>query len=844
MTGKSRSPLDILMLVLDEPPDRLDARLAELCGGDPALEARVRELLEHDRDDTGEFATIGLGPGPGSLIETMPERIGPYRLTRLIGEGGMGLVYEAEQDEPRRRVAIKMLRIGASSRAMLRRFRHESEILGRLTHPGIARVYDAGSFTLGGTTCPYFAMEFVDGVDLVEHAARLDLPRSDRIELLLRLCDAVEHAHQRGVIHRDLKPSNVLVDEHGTPRVLDFGVARATDADLRVTTLGTSTGELLGTLAYMSPEQLEGRADRIDTRSDVYAIGAIAYELLSGKPAHDVADRSLPDAILAVREHDVTPIWAHDRTLRTDLGTVIMKALEKEPDRRYAGASSLADDLRRVLRDEPIAARAPTTTYQLRKFATRNRGLVVGLALVFLVLVAGVTATSLGLARAIAAERAANTAATDAAREAAIAQAVNEFLNEDLLSSVDPTRTTDRDVTVREVLDIAADKVGDRFTDQPIVEVSIRGTLANTYERIGQSKEAEPHRRRAAEILNGLIGEADPRTISAVASLATNLMNQSRFGEALDLITRNLELMRGRPELDTEALRSKSNLAAAYLELGRFADAAPILAETLEAKRAELGDRDPSTLTSIHNLAGLYYSLGETERSEALYRAAYEGRSAVLGEADPKTLSTMTAWTWALTDLGRYEQAESLLDRALAIARERLDPGHPAYLQVISSLGNTLSRSGKRARAEEVFSQLVALRTEHLGPDHAATIKAMGNLAEIRFELGRVEEALSLLTDLAERESRALPEGHYLHGMTLMLTGRCHDALGRPDQAEPFMQEGACILVTSLGAEHPRSVSAVEQLLEFYESHQDDSKAAELREAPAESLRSLLCKPD
>ncbi len=686
-------------------------------------------------------------------------------------------------------------------------------------------------------------MELVDGQTLTSYAQNAGLSTRKRIEMLIRICEAIEHAHQKGVIHRDLKPSNILVNTDGQPKILDFGVARSTEGDLQITEVGTTRGQIVGTLAYMSPEQLAGDTDQIDTRSDVYAVGAIAYELLSGNPALDVSGRSLPDAILAVRDHAVAPVWSHDASLRGDLGTIVMKALDKDPDRRYSGASALGDDFRRVLRSEPIAARAPTTAYQLKKLAARNRGLVAGSVLVFLVLIVGIVSTSLGLARALRPEKSAKNAAAETEREAAIAQAVNAFLNEDLLSAVDPVRTADREISMREVVDIAAEKVGDRFAEQPMVEAAIQSTLAQTYLRLGNAPKAEPHRRRAVELLTQHAGEDDPETIAASASLATNLMEQSRFGEAIDLMIRNLALMEGNADLEDEVLRCKSNLAAAYLELGRYAEAAPILAQTLDAKRAELGEHDPSTLTSMHNLAGLYYSLGQMEESEAMYRAAYEGRAGVLGEADPKALSSMTAWTWALTDLGRYEEAEDLLSAALAITRERLDPAHPAYLHALSSMGNTRNKSGDLAGAERAFAELVSLREEHQGTEHVLTLRAISNLAETRYELGRFAEGLALLTELAERESRTLPRNHFAHGTTLLLTGLCQDALGRPDLAERCLVKGACHLVSTLGIEHPRTANAIEKVIAFYESQGRDVDEAMLRNAADEgAIARILCE--
>ena len=379
------------------------------CGRDAGLRAEVERLLAaHDgaRGFLEEPAAIAAGAVPETRSPGFVEgaRIGRYRIRRRIGAGGMGVVYEGEQEQPHRTVALKVLRPGIASGSALRRFRREAELLGRLRHPAIAAIYEAGthgdpSAPGGEEAVPFFAMELVEGRPLVEHADAKGLGTRERVGLFVRICDAVEYAHREGVLHRDLKPGNILVDESGHPKVLDFGVARSTDSDLRATTLRTRVGEILGTLPYMSPEQLAGDPDLVDERSDVYALGVVLYELLAGRLPHDLANRSLPEAARILGEEDPTPLSSVSRLFRSDLDTIVGKALEKEKGRRYASAANLAADLRRYLEDRPISARPASAIYRLRKFADRNRILVAGVCAVFLLLVAGLSASLVFKAR-------------------------------------------------------------------------------------------------------------------------------------------------------------------------------------------------------------------------------------------------------------------------------------------------------------------------------------------------------------------------------------------------------------------------------------------------------------
>jgi WD40 repeat protein len=509
------------------------AWLDDECGDDSDLRRDVEKLLAHDAHPATKLAAVVPGEGAKALArevdlpgghddgEQLPRQLGRYALQRVIGRGGMGVVYEAEQQDPNRRVALKVIRPGRVHGA-LSRFRQEAQVLGQLQHPGIAQIYEAGAADEGEGGQPYFAMELIDGKPLLEYADSTLLGPRERLELLAQICDAVHHAHLRGVIHRDLKPANILVTDIATgtratsssgttrstlgrPKILDFGVARLTDADIQTVTVQTSVGELVGTVPYMSPEQAAGDPAGIDIRSDVYALGVTGYELLTGRLPYEVGGKLIHEAVRVIREHDATRLGTVDRVYRGDVEIIFAKALEKEPERRYQSAEALAEDIRRHLGDEPIVARPASAFYQVRKFARRNRALTTGVAIAFVAMFTamivslwqtGIAREQRGLAdeRAIAAEQ----SAWEAYRSAIAAAGTAIDLGDPLVAwqLLDSVSEDHRNWETGYLLGQADSAIATMALSDDIVGVTLDadGARVITVDRSGLVQRWDPHR--------------------------------------------------------------------------------------------------------------------------------------------------------------------------------------------------------------------------------------------------------------------------------------------------------------------------------------------------------------
>jgi len=776
--------------------------------GDRDLRAEVERLLalHESSDNFMEPPTAGRTPTAVQPPLVEGRRVGSYRLVRVIASGGMGTVYEAVQDQPRRTVALKLMKRGLASHSALRRFEHESQILGRLRHPGIAQIYEAGTHTEGAETVPYFAMEFIEGVSLTDYADRHALGTRQRLELLAMICDAVHHGHQKGVIHRDLKPANLLVDSSGQPRVIDFGVARATDSDIQLTTLRTDLGQLIGTIPYMSPEQVTGDPADLDIRSDVYALGVVCYELLTGQLPYDVRNKPIPEAVRMIREQDPTPASTIDSLLRGDIQTILAKTLEKDRDRRYGSAHGLAADIRRYLHDEPITARPASTFYQLRKFSRRNKALVAGVAIAMVGLLLGTTGATWQALRATRArddaeqaQRAEQAKAREASQQATKATTIHEFL-ETMLASADPRNAQGQEVTVRQVLDAAAERITDgAFEDQPAVEAAVRHTIGYTYGELGHLDQAEQHLEASLRIHRSALGNDHPDTLAVMDALAAIFRRQGRRDEAKQMHR-----------------------------------------DTLDARRRVLGNEDPATLSSMHNLAVVCKDRGELDEAEDLHRQALAVRRRVFGEEHPGTLASMNSLAVVLRHKGQGADAESLYEQTLASQRRLLGDEHPDTLNTMTNLANTLAYQRKFAQAETLLREALATEQRVLGEEHWQTLRATSSLAAVLRRRGNLDEAESLYRATSETQRRILGDEHpdtlqTMHNFAVLLQSR-----KKPDEAEPLHRQVWQTRREVLGPQHPHTLNSMRNLVWALKTQDKLTEAEELARRTLEMRQAAL----
>jgi serine/threonine protein kinase len=789
---------DLFQAALDVGQEARSAWLDSACGDDSLVRAEVQRLLnrqESAADLTEPLSGLESQP-PESLPGDAPERIGAYELIRVIGTGGMGMVYEAVQDNPRRTVALKLMHRAVASPSGLRRFEHEAQILGQLRHPGIAQVYDAGTHTYGSQTVPYFVMELIDGVSLTTYAELHTLDVRHRLELITKVCDAVQHGHQKGVIHRDLKPANILVDATGQPRVIDFGVARVTDEDLLVTTLHTDVGQFVGTLPYMSPEQMGGDPADLDTRLDVYALGVVCYELLTGRLPHDVMGKSVAEVARIVQDEDARLASTINSLFRGDIDTILAKALEKDKTRRYESASALATDIRRYLNDEPIAARPASTFYQLRKFARRNRAIVAGAAFAVLGLIGG-TAFATWKAieatdernRARAAEQQVRAQAEATRIEARKAKRINRFL-QDMLAAADPEQARGRDLSVRDMLDRAANRIDTELADEPEVAAALHYTVGATYRGLGLYAAAEPHLQRALELRTGLLGAGAAETLYAMHALAVLYYDLGRLREAESLCRQTIDMAtRTLGEEEGVTLSAANQLALLLQDQGRLSEAEPHFRHVLAARRRLAGPEDPQTLLSLNNLAWLLATRGEQNEASELFEETLAIRRRVSGDDHPETLRTMVNLAGSLRALGDVERAEPLAVEAAEGCRRVLGENHGLTLYAMDRLAGLYAQTDRLREAEDLARETLALRRKALGEDHPHTLWSMNTLVTVLTRSGKFEEAAQLARRTLEaRQQRLGPE----HPATLASANSLAVALmlgdGAPE-AETLLRE-------------------------------------------------------
>lgn len=763
---------------LDRPPSEREAYLADACGSDEALLVEVRALLasdaaEHRATFAVQMAPLDTGTPSGAALPTVPG----YRVLRQVGLGGMGVVYEAEQERPQRRVALKLIRPDLSDASIVRRFEREAQILGRLQHPGIAHVYQVGTVEVtyaGGATVahPYFAMELVQGANVDAYVMNERLSVAQRLELFARTCDALDYAHQQGVVHRDLKPGNILVTAAGQPKVLDFGVARVVAADVAPETLQTQTGELVGTLAYMSPEQLSGQRGQIDQRCDVYALGVVLFELLTGDLPYPVREVSMAEIPLIIRERDPARLTAYRADLHGELQIILDKALEKEPARRYPTAGELAADVRRYLRHEPLLARPVSSAYRLRKFVQRNTGLVAGLAATFAALVVGLVGMSV-LAYNLAEQRdVAEQARASAVAESEKFAAISSFLTEDLLQAVDPDRAQGSDPTMRDVLDRAAATLGERFRGQPLVEGALRTAVANLYRRLSAFPVADKHLARARALLEGV---DDPAAVEALLYTARLEMERSQPRAAVAAARAALaaldELENPTPTVRIECLKT---LGTTLDALGEFDEAEQLLREAVARSRELYGPEDAAYAEALNLLGFTLVNRGQWGEGEAAYRAALDIRRSVLNEKSVSIVANLHNLASLAKNRGDRAEAGRLTREALEIAEEILEPTHWVIDVLRLDLAGDLAAQERLDEAATLAEACVASRRQTYGADGAPLGYALRTLADIELKRGNLAVA-----EGAIREGLEIIAANHdaVHGQVIVARGLLADVL-------------------------------------------------------------------
>jgi serine/threonine protein kinase/Tfp pilus assembly protein PilF len=847
----------IFLEAADLPPTERAVYLERACGADANLREEVVALLDRDDrqavvdhplvdDDVREAFDHLAAEAPA-----MPSQLQDYQVVSVLGTGGMATVYRARQASPERDVALKVIRPGYLSDSIARRFEHEAQILGRLQHPGIAQIFEAGTATAGGETQPFIAMEFIDGVTLTAYVRREQLGMRARLELFLAVCDAVQHAHQRGIIHRDLKPGNIMVNRAGRVKVLDFGVARVTDADVKTTTLETQAGQLLGTIPYMSPEQVAGDPLAIDIRTDVYALGTILYELLADKPPLDLEGKSILHAVQIIQHVAPPPLRQHDRYLSGDLETIVRRALEKDRIRRYGSVSDLAADVRRYLRHEPIIARPPTSFYLLRKFAQRNTVLVsVGLvSLLVLLLGAGGTTYGLWKARqerdlAIEAREDLKEAVADAKHEATRAKTISTILTR-MLYAPNPMAEIGfgaHDVTVLEMLDRQARDLDEMVFEQPDIEAEVRTILGVTYKSLGRFTDAQEHLRQALELDRQHFGPRHRRVARCMRELGTTLAYQGEYDAGIALLEEALQLME---EIDEphvyERAMAAGKLGWAHAQTRRFEQAVTYLRQTDELLAQVVpqgGYISPNNVeeqraSAKNNLAFAYRGLGEPEAAEDLYRQAAQVYRNLYG--DDHVLVGMTENNIArlLYDRGAVAEAETRYRHALTIFRKYLGPHHNRTADVLNNLAMLLyDIPESRAEAVEMFREGLEICRRLFGEDHLQYIVALNNWAFVLRDEERFSEAETHYRRVSEFYVHHDPTPAWRKAAARYNIATCLWPQSQFEEAEEILVDVLAEMEQLFPPQHPRVGKTRAELVEMYEAWGRPEDAARHRQPP------------
>jgi serine/threonine protein kinase/tetratricopeptide (TPR) repeat protein len=719
--------------------------------------------------------------------------IGPYRLLGRLGQGGMGQVWLAEQTAPvQRQVALKLIRVGRYDDDILQRFRSERQSLAMMDHPAIAKVFDAGATPDGQ---PYFVMEYVTGVSITKYCDDKRLTIRQRLELFFQVCEGVQHAHQKAIIHRDLKPANILVKEvdgKPIPRIIDFGLAKAIGPQIRDETVMTRAGDWVGTPGYMSPEQADGSVD-IDTRTDVYSLGVILYVLLTGDQPFDMSqwkNQPFYESMRRLREIDplkpstmirkldpVTLARRADkrqnepgmlvRQVSGDLDCIVLKALEKDRDRRYATPLELAADVDCYLRNAPVSAHPAGVAYRTRKYVRRHR-VGVSVAAAGLVLLIGFAAAQAIELRKIREQR-------------DRADRITQFMT-GIFKVPNPSEARGNTVTAREILDRASQQIGHNLDRDPQLQAQLMETMAQTYTGLGLYGRSQDLTEHALAIQSSLLGARNRETLESESYLAQILRAQGHLPEAEKLLQNTIEAQRqvlGPKDPDT--LASMDRLGYVYANEARHADAENVFRQTLNAERKALGSEDPQTLNTLNELAETLTPQGRYAEADQTYGELIAAQKQTLGPDHPATLLSMSHAAENLEEEGRLPEAEKLYSDVIAAQRRVLGPEHPQTLRAMTMLGLTLAKEGRYSEADKIQNQVIEIKTRVLGPTHSSTLQSMEMEALGLSREGRYTDSEKVFGEVIETAGKTnqpatVAEAWYNFACT-------EAARGRPDQA-------------------------------------------------------------
>jgi eukaryotic-like serine/threonine-protein kinase len=735
----------------------------------PAMEASSDPLADPDLAPTlTNTSLISAATAP------KPKSIGPYQLLRPLGEGGMGQVWLAEQTAPvQRQVALKLIRVGVYDPEVLQRFRSELQSLAIMDHPAIAKVFDAGVTPDGQ---PYFVMEYVPGVWITTYCDDKRLTIKQRLELFIKVCEGVQHAHQKAIIHRDLKPANILVtafDGKPMPRIIDFGLAKAIGPQINDETMMTRAGDWVGTPGYMSPEQADSSAN-VDTRTDVYALGVVLYVLLTGDQPFDVTQwrkQPLYEVMRQLREVDAlkpsSKIRKQDaatqasfaekrqneprmlvRQIRGDLDCIVLKTLEKDPDRRYATPLELGADVDRYLRNVPVSAHPAGIGYRARKYIRRHR--------------VGVTVAVTGLVLLVSFAVAQAVELRKIRQQRDRADRITQFMK-GIFKVPNPSEARGNTVTAREILDGAAQQIFMSLNKEPELQAELTETMAQTYTGLGVYGRAQDLTEHALSVDRSLFGERNRKTLETQSYLA--------------------QLLRAR---------------------GRLPEAEKLLQATIEAQRQVLGPNDPDTLASIDRLAYVYSNEARHREAETLLRQILDAERRVLGPDDPQTLSTLNELAESLTPQGRYADADQIYAELIAAQRRTLGADHPALLLSMSHAAENLEEEGRYPEAEKLYSQVIDAQRRVLGPEHPQTLRAMMVMAVTMMKEGHYTVADKLQEQVIEAKTRVLGPTHTstLQSMEFEAMGLSRE--GRYAESERMFRE---VIETAEKTNQPATVA-------------------------------------